>query len=95
MNKKTSCNRQNRNRYKCGAHYGLNFAQKIQTNELVRKGGGGHGSKTDEERPKTQKIKKMAKGGMVMVVSRQLTSCTYRDRVIFLLSPLKPSEEKF
>lgn len=24
-----------------------------------------------------------------------ITSCTYQDRVIFLLSPLKPSEEKF
>lgn len=33
-------------------------------------------------------------GGM-MVVSRQFTSCTYQDSVIFLLSPLKPSEEKF
>lgn len=24
-----------------------------------------------------------------------ITSCTYQDRLVFLLSPLKPSEEKF
>lgn len=29
-----------------------------------------------------------------MVVSWEVTSCTYRDRVIFLQSPLKPSKER-
>lgn len=56
---------------------------------------GGGGTERWGSRRKGKAKTKTEQVGGVMVVSWQFTSCTYQDRVIFLLSPLKPSEEKF